>query len=96
MFSELIAASTLKPEIVEGLDIIILRELNGDAYYGEPRGITVSASGERERSIQFATRNRKSSASPTWPSAPARERHRKVCSVTRPMSWKSLSCGARW
>jgi 3-isopropylmalate dehydrogenase len=37
MFPELINASTLKPEVVRGLDIVILRELNGDVYYGEPR-----------------------------------------------------------
>jgi 3-isopropylmalate dehydrogenase len=39
MYPELIATSTLKPEIVRGLDMIILRELNGDVYFGEPRGI---------------------------------------------------------
>jgi 3-isopropylmalate dehydrogenase len=39
MYPELIATSTLKPEVVRGLDIIILRELNGDVYFGEPRGI---------------------------------------------------------
>ncbi len=47
LFPELAGASTLKPEIVDGLDIIILRELNGDVYYGEPRGFETSASGER-------------------------------------------------
>ena len=38
LFPELIGASTLKPEIVEGLDLMILRELTGDLYFGEPRG----------------------------------------------------------
>ena len=47
MFPELIGASTLKPEVVEGLDLVILRELNGDAYFGEPRGIETTPSGER-------------------------------------------------
>lgn len=40
LFPELIGASSLKPEIVEGLDLVILRELNGDLYFGEPRGVT--------------------------------------------------------
>jgi 3-isopropylmalate dehydrogenase len=48
MFPELIGASTLKPEIVEGLDIVILRELTGDLYFGEPRGIRTLPSGERQ------------------------------------------------
>ena len=40
LFPELIGASSLKPEIVEGLDLVILRELNGDLYFGEPRGVS--------------------------------------------------------
>jgi 3-isopropylmalate dehydrogenase len=47
LFDELAGASTLRPEIVKGLDIIILRELNGDIYFGEPRGIETDANGER-------------------------------------------------
>lgn len=47
LFDELAGASTLKPEIVKGLDILILRELNGDIYFGEPRGIQTDANGER-------------------------------------------------
>src|SRR5207237_1102639 len=38
LFPELIGASTLKREVVEGLDLMILRELTGDIYFGEPRG----------------------------------------------------------
>jgi len=45
LFPELVGASTLKPEVVEGLDLMILRELNGDIYYGEPRGIETTGSG---------------------------------------------------
>jgi 3-isopropylmalate dehydrogenase len=40
VFPELADASSLKPEIVSGLDIMIVRELTGDIYFGQPRGIT--------------------------------------------------------
>jgi 3-isopropylmalate dehydrogenase len=48
MFQDLIGASTLKPEVVQGLDLMILRELTGDIYFGEPRGVHRNAQGERE------------------------------------------------
>jgi 3-isopropylmalate dehydrogenase len=41
-YPELTAASSLKPEIVGGLDILIVRELNGDIYFGQPRGVRTS------------------------------------------------------
>jgi 3-isopropylmalate dehydrogenase len=41
VFPELADASTLRPEVVSGLDILILRELTGDIYFGQPRGIRV-------------------------------------------------------
>jgi 3-isopropylmalate dehydrogenase len=47
VFRALIDASPLKPELVEGLDVMTVRELTGDIYYGEPRGIEVIAGGER-------------------------------------------------
>jgi 3-isopropylmalate dehydrogenase len=46
-FDALVEASTLKPEIVSGLDIMIVRELTGGLYFGEPRGIETLANGER-------------------------------------------------
>lgn len=39
LYPELTGASTLKPEVVSGLDILIIRELNGDIYFGSPRGM---------------------------------------------------------
>ena len=39
VFDELIEASTLKPEVIKGVDIMIVRELTGDVYFGQPRGI---------------------------------------------------------
>ena len=46
-FSALVDASALKKEIIEGLDIIIVRELTGGIYFGEPRGIEDLGSGNR-------------------------------------------------
>ena len=48
LFPELANASTLKPEVVSGLDIMIVRELTGDIYFGEPRGIRTNQDGVRE------------------------------------------------
>jgi len=47
VFDSLIGASTLKPEVIRGLDILILRELTGGVYFGEPRGIETLADGTR-------------------------------------------------
>ena len=47
LFAPLAAASTLKPDIVAGIDILFVRELVGGVYFGEPRGIETLASGER-------------------------------------------------
>jgi 3-isopropylmalate dehydrogenase len=48
LYPELAQASTLKPEVVAGLDIMILRELTGDIYFGQPRGRRQTEGGERE------------------------------------------------
>jgi 3-isopropylmalate dehydrogenase len=48
LYPELVGASTLKPEVVSGLDLMIVRELTGDIYFGEPRGRGENASGARE------------------------------------------------
>ena len=48
LYPELANASTLKPEVVAGLNILIVRELTGDIYFAEPRGINQMADGTRE------------------------------------------------
>ena len=48
LYPELAGASTLKAEVVAGLDLVIVRELTGDIYFGEPRGRCATADGERE------------------------------------------------
>jgi len=83
LIPELIGASTLKPETIDGLDMIILRELNGDLYFGEPRGIERLPSGER-----FGVNTMRYSESEIERIAHvafrlARGRRRKVCSVDK-------------
>ena len=48
LYPQLADASSLKPEIVSGLDIMIVRELTGGIYFGEPRGVRNLESGERQ------------------------------------------------
>ena len=48
LYPQLVNASSLKPEIVSGLDIMIVRELTGGIYFGKPRGIRELDNGERE------------------------------------------------
>jgi len=48
LYPQLADASTLKPEVVAGLDIMIVRELTGGIYFGQPRGVRELESGEKE------------------------------------------------
>ncbi|HVF64845.1 MAG TPA: 3-isopropylmalate dehydrogenase [Casimicrobiaceae bacterium] len=83
MFPELIGASTLKREVIEGLDLIILRELTGDLYFGEPRGFGRNAAGEREafNTMRYSEPEVERIAHVAFRTA--RERRRKVCSVDK-------------
>jgi 3-isopropylmalate dehydrogenase len=83
LFDELVEASTLKREVVEGLDILILRELTGDLYFGEPRGVSVNAQGEREavNTMRYSEGEIERIAHVAFQAA--RRRRRKVCSVDK-------------
>jgi 3-isopropylmalate dehydrogenase len=48
LYPQLVEASTLKPEVVSGLNLMIVRELTGGIYFGQPRGIRVLENGERQ------------------------------------------------
>ncbi len=48
LYPQLAGASSLKPEIVSGLDIMIVRELTGGIYFGQPRGVRQLDNGERQ------------------------------------------------
>jgi 3-isopropylmalate dehydrogenase len=76
-------SSSLKREVVEGLDILILRELTGDLYFGEPRGISVNAKGEREavNTMRYTEGEIERIAHVAFQAA--RRRRGKVCSVDK-------------
>lgn len=78
MLPELIGSSTLKREVVEGLDLLILRELNGDVYYGEPRGIDTSSGFNTMRYTESEVERIGHVAFQL-----ARKRRKKVCSVDK-------------
>jgi 3-isopropylmalate dehydrogenase len=83
LFPELVGASTLKPEVVEGLDLMILRELTGDVYFGEPRGSGTNARGEREafNTMRYSEPEVERIAHVAFRTA--RLRRRKLCSVDK-------------
>tara|TARA_B100000795_G_scaffold90912_1_gene66212 strand:- start:1599 stop:2663 length:1065 start_codon:yes stop_codon:yes gene_type:complete len=83
MFSELIDSSSLKPNLVNNLDLMIIRELTGDIYFGEPRGIHKDNDGER-----FGINTMRYSESEIIRIAHvaftvARKRSKKLCSIDK-------------
>lgn len=83
VFDALIDASTLKPEIVKGLDILIVRELTGGIYFGQPRGIETIGKNER-RGINtqvYTTSEVRRVAAVAFELA--RKRGNRVCSVEK-------------
>ena len=83
LFDELVGASSLKPELVQGLDLIILRELNGDIYYGEPRGVSVGADGRKHgvNTMRYSEPEIERIAHVGFRTA--RDRKKKLCSVDK-------------
>lgn len=83
VYPELVNASTLRPEVVSGLDIMIVRELTGDIYFGQPRGIRELPDGERQG---FDTMHYSESEVRRVAHAGfqiAMKRNRKLCSVDK-------------
>ena len=83
LYPQLASASTLKPEVVAGLDLLIVRELTGDIYFGEPRGVRTLANGERQgfNTMVYAEHEVARVARVAFDAA--RKRRRKVCSVEK-------------
>ncbi|HEY5635771.1 MAG TPA: 3-isopropylmalate dehydrogenase [Burkholderiales bacterium] len=83
VYPELAAASSLKPEIVSGLDVLIVRELTGDIYFGEPRGISTRPDGEREGVNTMRYRESEIRRIAHVGFRAARERGKRLCSVDK-------------
>ncbi len=83
VYEELANASTLKTDVVAGLDIMILRELTGDIYFGQPRGMRQTAGGEREGfdTMKYSESEIRRIARVGFDIA--RKRARKLCSVDK-------------
>jgi 3-isopropylmalate dehydrogenase len=92
LYSELANASTLKPEVVSGLDILIIRELTGDIYFGQPRGIE-TRDGERVgfNTMIYSESEIRRIGRVAFESA--RKRNKKVCSVDK---MNVLECTQLW
>ncbi len=82
-FEALTQASSLKPEYVDGLDLVIIRELTGGIYFGEPRGITTLPDGQRQgvNTQRYSTSEIHRIAHVAF--RLARQRARRVCSVEK-------------
>src|SRR5439155_991630 len=80
---QLAAASALKAELVAGLDILIVRELTGDIYFGEPRGIRAAGDGGREGfdTMRYTESEVRRIAKVAFEAA--RKRRKRVCSVDK-------------
>lgn len=83
LYPELANASTLKPEVVSGLDIMIVRELTGDIYFGEPRGIHTLANGEREGINTMRYKESEIRRIGKIAYEAAQKRNKKLCSVDK-------------
>ena len=83
LYPELVGASSLKAEIVSNLDIMIVRELTGDIYFGQPRGIHVNEKGEREgiNTMRYSESEIKRIAHVAFKIA--MKRSKKLCSVDK-------------
>jgi 3-isopropylmalate dehydrogenase len=92
LYPELAGASTLRPEVVAGLDIMIVRELTGDVYFGQPRGIEVR-NGERVgfNTMLYSESEVRRVARVAF--GIAMKRNRKLCSVEKA---NVLECSELW
>jgi len=83
VYPELAQASSLKEDIVAGLDVLIVRELTGDIYFGEPRGISTLAGGEREGVNTMRYRESEIRRIAQVAFQAARKRSKRLCSVDK-------------
>lgn len=93
LYPQLIAASTLKPEVVTDLNLLIVRELTGGIYFGKPRGIKVLANGEREGINTLVYRESEIERICRVAFDIARTRQHKLCSIDKA---NVLECTELW
>jgi 3-isopropylmalate dehydrogenase len=93
LYPQLAEASTLKPEVVAGLDIMIVRELTGDIYFGQPRGVETLPSGERRGINTMVYTESEVERICRVAFDIAMKRGRKVCSVDKA---NVLECTEMW
>lgn len=93
LFEELANSSTLKPEVVAGLDILIVRELTGGIYFGQPRGVRTLDNGEREgyNTLVYSESEIKRIAHVAFQAA--QKRGKKLCSIDKA---NVLECTELW
>ncbi len=83
LYPQLAAASSLKPELVSGLDILIVRELTGGIYFGQPRGIRVKEGGIREGYNTYVYDENEIRRIGKMAFETAMKRNKKLCSVDK-------------
>jgi 3-isopropylmalate dehydrogenase len=93
LYPQLADASSLKPEVVSGLDIMIVRELTGGIYFGQPRGVRELDNGEKEgfNTLVYKTSEIERIAKVAFDIA--RKRNGRVCSVDKA---NVLECTEHW
>ncbi|WP_293268130.1 3-isopropylmalate dehydrogenase [Neptunomonas sp.] len=83
LYPQLAHASSLKPEIVSGLDILIVRELTGGIYFGQPRGVRIKEGGVREGYNTYVYDENEIRRIGRVAFEAARQRDKKLCSVDK-------------
>lgn len=83
LYPQLASASSLKPEVVSGLDIMIVRELTGGIYFGQPRGIRELEGGERQGYNTYVYRESEIRRIGRVAFEAAQQRNGKLCSVDK-------------
>ena len=93
LYPQLADSSTLKPDVVAGLDIMIVRELTGDIYFGQPRGVRVLENGERQGFNTMVYSESEIERIGHTAFKIARKRNKKICSVDKA---NVLECTELW
>lgn len=83
VFPELLQASTLKPEVIAGVDLLVVRELTGGIYFGQPKGIFTSETGEVRAVNTMAYRASEIDRIGRVAFEAAQKRGKKLCSVDK-------------